>query len=149
MIPALLAAVLVTTAPAAPRPQGEAQNPAASSSLTMGEAIGVALDGWLHPGGKVVPGRLYSIPSPTGSMLPTFGSNCVLLLETVDPADLRKNDMIVLNEGPGRENVCHRITTLTESTVFLTGDALGMADGGFSRNLVKYRVAGIIFAKRP
>lgn len=81
-------------------------------------------------------------------MAPTFDHSSVILLETVRAGDIRQNDIIVLNEGPGRENVCHRVTTIQGNSLFMTGDN-AQTDGAFPANLVKFRVAGVIFTKRP
>jgi len=120
----------------------EEQQPAPSSSLTVGQAEAVAIS-WASYGN----GRTWSHVMPTGSMLPFMDSRSVLLWERIDgaTAQLRKGDVVSFDRGDVK-NVCHRIVDLNTTSVYMAGDNTA-SDGWKPRTSVKMRLCGILYTK--
>lgn len=122
-------------------PAPELLHPAPSSRLTTAEALTLAQ---IY---AVNSSRSYSTVAPTGSMVPTFDSRSVLLLEKIRELPA-VGDIVVADEGPGRENVGHRVTAAQDDSVILSGDANHTSDGWVRIDRLKWRVAGILYTRR-
>ena len=92
------------------------------------------------------PGRAFCEVEPTSSMVPTFDSHSVLLLEKVAPADLRPND-IARYESPEHGNVTHRVVVVGAHGFRPLGDNCVTPDGIIRFELLRYRVAGILYCQ--
>lgn len=119
--------------------------PTASSSMSKVEAISLARL-WAAFGDN---SRSYCEVLPTGSMLPVFGSNAILLLEKVDSADLLVGDIAIYGRE-GSPSVVHRVRAISSTAVLFSGDNNDPTkpDGWIAKERIQWRVAGIIYAKR-
>jgi signal peptidase I len=119
----------------------EQHRPAGSSSMTRSDAILFAAIAWAsaHPDR-----RSFGPVSSTGSMLPSFDSRSILLLERLEAPPL-PGDILSVNEGPGRENIGHRVRFVKKGWVWLEGDNNHFPDGWYSVDHINWRVAGILY----
>lgn len=142
MKPALFAALILLFVGCSKR---EDVTPTASSSMSKVEAISLARL-WAAFGN---PERSYCEVLPTGSMLPVFGSNAILLLEKVDSADLLVGDIAIYGRE-GSPSVVHRVRAISSTAVLFSGDNNDPTkpDGWIAKERIQWRVAGIIYAKR-
>lgn len=140
---ALLAFLLAVVAQSCSRHDvgSEANNPAPSSGLTLAEAQGIA-QAWAAAAAQ----RAWSTPTPTSSMVPYLDSRSALLLERVT-GPVRIHDILVMNEGPGRENICHQVVDVKGDHVYLDGKNSLWPDGWIPLTAAKWRVAGVIYSK--
>jgi len=95
------------------------------------------------------PGRIVGTVAPTGSMLPFFGSNALLLLEPVNGLTLTNGDVATYKSGDTQ--VVHRVDYVnSKGDVIFHGDNNGNmnTDGYIAADKVAFRVAGILYAKR-
>lgn len=120
----------------------EKNNPAPSSSLTLAAAQlrGIA---WAL---EVPAARRWSTPTPTSSMVPYCDSHSVLFLEAV-AGPVHIHDILVMNEGPGRENICHQVMDIKDGHVYLDGKNNLWPDGWISLAAAKWRVAGVLYSQ--
>lgn len=84
----------------------------------------------------------------TGSMLPMFAENSVLLLERSDGTDLRVGD-VALYATDGENTVSHRVRVVGDGALIFTGDnnpGTG-SDGWIAKERVRWRVAGILYSR--
>lgn len=84
----------------------------------------------------------------TGSMLPVFDGNSVLLLEKSDGTDLRVGDIAIYDDLKGG-TVSHRVRVVGDNAIIFTGDnnpGTG-SDGWVEKSRVRWRVAGILYAR--
>jgi hypothetical protein len=121
----------------------EDMNPAPSSSLTMAEARGFG-EVWRQSDPQH---RSWSTVKPTGSMVPTLDSRCLLLLEKVAASDLLKNDIALYSVEDGG-STCHRVLEVRADGVFFSGDSNHRSDGWIAPHRILWRVASIIFTRR-
>lgn len=87
---------------------------------------------------------------PTGSMLPLFGSNAILLIERVTGRDLRVGDIALYDDLNGG-TICHRVRAVNErGAAIFTGDNNDgtASDGWIAPDRIRWRVAGILYAQR-
>jgi signal peptidase I len=145
----LLATLLLLLAGCAERatePSRESRNPAPSSSYTLDRAH---RDAAMWVAGDYTRRASVAV-APTGSMLPVFGSNSVLLLERSDGKDLRVGDIALYIKESGDGTISHRVRAVSETAVIMTGDNnTGLqSDGWISKTRIRWRVAGILYAKR-
>lgn len=90
-------------------------------------------------------GREWRFVTNTGSMLPGFGSNSILLLEPFNGPALQ-NDIIVYVHGDSI--ISHRAEWANENGARMKGDN-NKNDDGFILNVdMRYRVTGVLYAKR-
>lgn len=120
----------------------ETVNPAPSSGMTLTEAQSLGVQWAMADAAN----HRWSTPTPTSSMVPYMDSHSVLLLETV-LGIVRLHDILVINEGLGRENICHQVTSLKDGFAFIEGKNNQYPDGWVPLAQAKWRVAGIIFSK--
>lgn len=124
----------------------EPANPAPSSSITIEVATVDAYAWALRSPGK----RSVSVVKATGSMLPVFGSNSVLLVQPATGFDLTPGD-IAIYDTPAGQGIVHRVREVNErGAVLFTGDnnANTASDGWIASERIRGRVAGILFARR-
>lgn len=122
----------------------EKNNPAPSANIALGDAQAFG-DQWAR---EDLANRRWSTPTPTSSMVPYMDSHSVLLLEAV-VSDVRLHDILVMDEGAGRENTCHRVTALKDGYAYIDGANNTWPDGWVPLTATKWRVAGIIYSKGP
>lgn len=94
--------------------------------------------------------RGYVFVAGTGSMLPMFGANAVLLLERTDGTDLRVGDVAIYEREDKSGTIVHRVRVIGDGAVIFTGDnnpGTG-SDGWISKKRIRWRVAGILYAQR-
>jgi hypothetical protein len=121
----------------------EDANPGPTAGLTKEQAIKDAqkwASGW--------PGRDWCEVNPTGSMVPTFDSRAILLLEIPVSWTFAKGQIVLRAVSDG-STVSHRITDVRDGAVYLDGDNNKYPDGWFPFSLIKYRVAGILYFSNP
>ena len=83
----------------------------------------------------------------TGSMRPYFWKNSVLLLERVQSSALTVGDIAMYERNGG--NVVHRVVEVAPSgSVLFSGDNNNASDGWIEAARIKWRVAGILYARR-
>lgn len=130
----------------ATEPSRESRNPAPSSSYTLDR---VNRDAAMWVAGDYTRRASVAV-APTGSMLPMFGSNSVLLLERSDGTDLRVGDVALYAKEGGKGTISHRVRAVSETAVIMTGDNnTGLqSDGWISKTRIRWRVAGILYAQR-
>jgi hypothetical protein len=123
--------------------RAEAANPPPSSSRAPGDFNAIVI-AWL----AVAPGNSWSAVKPTGSMLPLFGSNSVLLLERSNGADLAVGDIALYARGDAL--IAHRVRATSQTAALFTGDNNDplRPDGWIAHERIRYRVAGILYAQR-
>ena len=120
----------------------EKNNPAPSSNYSLTEAQQIG-DTWAR---EDLANRRWSTPTPTSSMVPYVDSHSVMLLESVK-SPVRLHDILIVNEGVGRENVCHQVTKLSGDSVYVVGKNNKWPDGWMPLSAVKWRVAGVIYTR--
>jgi hypothetical protein len=120
----------------------EKNNPAPSSHLTLAEAQMMGAQ-WVQGD---FDNRRWSTPTPTSSMVPYMDSHSVLFLHKVD-GPVRLHDILVVYEGPGRENVCHQVVKLRGDAVYLDGKNNKWPDGWYPLSQAKWRVVGVIYSR--
>lgn len=137
--------LLAGRAECATEPSRESRNPAPSSSYTL-DAVKRDAVKWAAGDTR----RTWITVLPTGSMLPVFGSNSVLLLERSDGTDLRVGDIALYAKADGNGTISHRVRAVSETAVIMTGDNNSglQTDGWISKSRIRWRVAGILYAKR-
>ncbi len=122
----------------------EMANPAPTSYMSRKEAVEVARS-WAA---RKPEQRSWSGLKNTGSMLPVLDSNSVLLLEKVNPADLRVNNIAVWARdnivGPDTK-ICHRVRKLEPDAVLFEGDNNQRSDGWVIFDRILWRVAGVLY----
>lgn len=121
--------------------QKEEVQPAPSSSITIEKVTSDAYAWALRSPGN----RSVSLVAATGSMLPYFGSNSVLLVEPATGFDLVEGDIAIY------DHVVHRVRSVNErGAVLFTGDnnANTSSDGWIAAERIRGRVAGILFARK-
>ena len=121
----------------------ESVNPPPSSARAPAE-FNAVINAWL----AVAPGNTWSVVKPTGSMLPLFGSNAVLLLEASNGKDLTVGDIAVY--ASGGDLVVHRVRLSSGTAIMFTGDNNDSLrpDGWITHDRIRYRVAGILYGQR-
>jgi hypothetical protein len=94
--------------------------------------------GWVHVAG-------------TGSMLPMFGANSVLLLERTDGTDLRVGDVALYDREDRSGTIVHRVRVVGDTAVIFTGDNNpgNGSDGWIAKSRIRWRVAGLLYSSRP
>lgn len=92
------------------------------------------------------PNRSIAAVAPSGSMLPLFGSNAILLQERSDGNDLTVGDIAVYQRG--NLLVVHRVTGVYETNLAFRGDNNAGPDGLIAKSAVRSRVVGILYAQR-
>jgi hypothetical protein len=94
--------------------------------------------GWVHVAG-------------TGSMLPMFGANSVLLLERTDGTDLRVGDVALYDREDRSGTIAHRVRVVGDTAVIFTGDNNpgDGSDGWIAKSRIRWRVAGLLYSSRP
>lgn len=93
--------------------------------------------------------RSYASVAATGSMLPVFGSNAVLLLEKVISSQLRPGDIALYEKLDKSGTICHRVREVNKrGAVLFTGDNNDNTrpDGWIVGDRIRWRVAGILYA---
>lgn len=123
--------------------QREDNNPPPSSSYTV---LTVQVDAaqWVQ---RAPITRTYSTVAASGSMLPMFGSNAILLLEHTDGTDLRAGDIATYLRDDGL-SVVHRVREVGNGAVLFGGDNNDVGDGWISKERIRHRVAGILYSSR-
>ena len=124
----------------------ESATPAPSSHFPV-EAITADAARWAAAAPSI---RSYVRVAPTGSMLPVFGSNAVLLIERVQGRQLAPGDIAIYDDLNGG-TICHRVRLVNErGSVIFTGDnnANTASDGWIAAERIKWRVAGILYASK-
>ena len=88
--------------------------------------------------------------APTGSMLPMFGDNCVLLLERSDGTDLHVGDVALYDREDRRGTISHRVRLIGDTAVIFTGDNNpgNGSDGWIAKSRIRWRVAGVLYSDR-
>lgn len=124
----------------------EDHKPTPTSSMTHAEALDAARS-WAF---RKIERRSYSAVAPTGSMLPVLGSNCILLLERVEPYELRVGDIALYTNNEGNGTICHRIRQLSPTAALFLGDNNDPTkpDGWIVYERIEWRVAGVLYGKR-
>lgn len=98
----------------------------------------------------VDPKRTYHRVEGTGSMLPLFGSNSVLLLEPVRAEDLVPGDIATYDDLHSG-SIVHRVREVnSRGAVLFTGDNNDKlsSDGWIAGPRIRWRVAGILYANQ-
>ena len=140
----LLALTGCATSPSTPYLAGalngsERDYPAPRSTMDKKEALTLAK---LWSMGA--PGRAFCEVEPTSSMVPTFDSHSVLLLERADA--IGKNDIARWTD-PVHGNVTHRVKAVLAGGIRTEGDNCEEADRVVAFGQVQYRVAGILYTR--
>lgn len=124
----------------------ESDTPAPTSSISP-ELVLSSAKLWAAVG----PGyRTYTPVQGTGSMLPVFGGNSVLLLETVTPTSLVPGDIAIYDKLPSGL-VVHRVREVNDrGAVLFSGDNNDKlsSDGWIAGSRIRWRVAGILYANQ-
>lgn len=121
----------------------EANNPPPSSSYTV-LTVTVDAQQWVA---RAPVSRSYAAVRPTGSMLPLFGSNAILLVEHSDGTDLRAGDIATYQRADGL-SIVHRVREVGHGAILFGGDNNDTGDGWVPMGAVRGRVAGILYASR-
>lgn len=90
--------------------------------------------------------RSYTLVAGTGSMLPLFHKNAVLLLEHSDGTDLMAGDIAIYQRKGG--TTVHRVMEVGADAILFSGDNNNASDGWVPKGAVLWRVAGILYATR-
>jgi hypothetical protein len=138
-----LVAVVLCLASCQPR---ESASPAPSSHFTM-DAIRADAIQWVSAAPSI---RGYTAVKPTGSMLPTFGSNALLLIERITGRDLAVGDIAIYEDGNGG-HICHRVRAVNErgAAIFAGDNNAGTdSDGWIAADRIRWRVAGVLYASK-
>ena len=119
----------------------EKNNPAPSSSLTLEQA---KAQGAAWAIGN--PDRTWTNPAATSSMVPYLDSHSVVLLER-PTGEIRIHDIVVVNEGPGRENVIHQVMRIDGGAVYIEGKNNQWPDGWLPKTAISWRACGVLYSK--
>lgn len=124
----------------------ESVTPAPSSHFPI-EAIKADAAQWVAAAPSI---RGYTAVKPTGSMLPLFGSNAILLIERITGRDLLVGDIAIYDDMNGGY-ICHRVRAVNErgAAIFTGDNNPGTAsDGWITADRIRWRVAGILYASK-
>lgn len=124
-------------------PSRESRNPPPSSSYPMAQVDHDAAE-WVARD----PAWRHKLPvAGTGSMLPMFGKNSVLLLERTD-GDVTEGDVALYEKTDNSGTIVHRAVAIGDTAVIFSGDNNHGSDGWISKTRIRWRVAGILYSQR-
>lgn len=124
---------------------GCSQEPAGWSSAAPSSDLPRGLAGDIASIAARSSGGVWSTVSATGSMRPWIDEKAIVIL--VPPRTPVQVGDIVSFDISDTPNVLHRVVSASATHLYISGDNNRHSDGWYPRNVIKYRLAGVLYTE--